>query len=61
MKMENFYIYQNGKVDVVDKAFRDIVLKKNHAQVKLTFEEFEKVSKAHQAVVLNQQACSQNF
>ncbi|XP_048733157.2 annexin A6-like isoform X2 [Ostrea edulis] len=35
---------KNGKVDVVDKAFRDIVLKKNHAQVKLTFEEFEKLT-----------------
>jgi hypothetical protein len=45
-----FCVDQNGKVDVADKAFRDVVLKKNHAQVKLTFQEFEKVRKAHQKV-----------
>lgn len=28
---------------MVDKAFRDVVLKKIHAQVKRTFEEFEQV------------------
>lgn len=35
---------KNGRVDVVDKAFRDVVLKKNHAQVKRTFEEFEQLT-----------------
>ena len=30
-------------MDVIDNAFRDVVLKRNHAQVKLTFEEFKKV------------------
>ncbi|XP_011444277.3 annexin A6 isoform X2 [Magallana gigas] len=35
---------KNGRVDVVDKAFRDVVLKKNHAQVKQTFEEFKQLT-----------------
>ncbi|XP_061162834.1 annexin A6-like isoform X2 [Saccostrea echinata] len=35
---------KNGRVDVVDKPFRDVVLKKNHAQVKLTFSEFQKLT-----------------
>ncbi|XP_078316353.1 annexin A6-like isoform X2 [Crassostrea virginica] len=37
-------ITKNGKVDVIDNAFRDVVLKRNHAQVKLTFEEFKKLT-----------------